>query len=86
MPNNETTAPLPGRTARSILGLGRTRNRTEQRTLMAEVDSYLSDTQEGTGSISYWQVGLDYSSMTAFLDTALTRRTKTGTQQSTSWL
>lgn len=62
IPNNETTAPRPGNAARTILGLGgRARNRTEQRTLRAEVEAYLSDSQEGTGTVSYWQVGHHYS-------------------------
>jgi hypothetical protein len=61
IPNNETTAPLPGNTACTILGLGgRAHNHTEQRTLRAEVDAYLSDSQEGTGTVSYWQVGHHY--------------------------
>lgn len=51
--------PKPSQpTAKEILGLRRPRaNKTSQKvSLETEVDQYLSDTNEGTGIMEFWQV------------------------------
>lgn len=56
------SAPLkPSRpTAADILGLNRQRNTGRQReiSLEMELDQYLSDPNQGTGILEYWQVGI----------------------------
>lgn len=47
-------------TAAGILGLGRIRRRTPQRTLEAEVQTYLSEPPVLSSSLSYWEVWHNY--------------------------
>lgn len=52
-----TEAPRTQPTAADILRLNRIRNRPQERTAEKEVDEYLNDSEEGSGSsLSFWQV------------------------------
>ena len=56
--SNQPLAPKPSRqTAANILGLNRQRSAGQQTILVeTEVDQYLSDPNEGTGILEFWQV------------------------------
>ena len=48
---------LPGqKTAAGILGLGQSCHRAVNLSLEQEVNSYLNDMEEGSGTLAYWQV------------------------------
>jgi hypothetical protein len=55
---NQPAPPKPSRpTAADILGLNRQRNAGQQKiSLEMEVDQYLSNPNEGTGVLEFWQV------------------------------
>lgn len=55
-PQNSRPPSEQQSTAAGILGLGRIRRRTAQRTLEAEVQMYLSEPPISSNSLSYWEV------------------------------
>lgn len=57
MPTDQIQMDLPGQeTAAGILGLRRSCRRAVNLSLEREVNSYLDDMEEGSGTLAYWQV------------------------------